>query len=226
MPSHCLPNHLYSASLIGRNALHAMMAGSPLTEAGDHRSKFIVDMIESAATLPHSTYCAERITTLSARRRYQYIRHLAIVPGFCYVRLFRPEWVVPAICALGPYPFSIDVASLQYYFRAEGKAVFQSGIRQGCRVLHIVGNNRFINEDKAKKLLSFGVSRVGSQRDRYYVDSGPPRMPPPNTRPRSRPPPVSRAPPMPPRGVPPPRPRQRDRSSPAPFTTYSRNPNQ
>ena len=158
MPSHRLPNHLYSASLVGRDALHSMLAGSPLDTASDRRSGFMIDMIEAAATLPHSKYHADTILSIPARRCYQYIRCLAVVPGFCYVRLFKPQWVVPALCALGPYPLNIDVAALKIYYRAKGKAVFQSGLCQGCKLLHIVGNRRFKQEDSAGRLLSFGVS--------------------------------------------------------------------
>ena len=139
MSSPHLPNHLYSASLIGWCALETVLAGSPLDQTSDMRAGFLVDQIETAATLPHSVYQAATILTISASRHYQYIRHLAVVPSFCYVKLFKPEWVVPALCALGPYPLNIDVVALKKYFRAEGKVIARSGTRMGTRIVHVIG---------------------------------------------------------------------------------------
>ena len=132
MPSKCIPNHLYSAGLIGHDALMSVLAGSPLDISSSRRSSFLDDQMKATATLPHSVYQAGVITSVSAAQRYQYIRRLAIVPGFCYVRLFKPEWVIPALYTLGPFPLNIDVAALKPYFHAEGKVITRSGSRQGC----------------------------------------------------------------------------------------------
>ena len=119
MPKH-LPRRHYEHSVIGRRALDALHIGPAQHALGLTRAGFLFAQMESAQTLDISL---RAISDLPQRRSKALWRsRFAAVPGFCHVRLFAYDWVVPAICALGAYPDAADVARLCPYFRSDRPA--------------------------------------------------------------------------------------------------------
>jgi len=116
---HTLPPFLYGLAVTGRTALASLPCPSRLSlSAGLSRTSFLVERIEAAADLPVVSPPADFWASLRSPQRFRLRRQLFRVPGFCYARLFDDAWLVPAICALGPYPACADVARLSGYFRA------------------------------------------------------------------------------------------------------------
>ena len=65
------------------------------------------------------------------------------VPGFCWTKLLAPDWLVPAVCALGAYPHSRDVAALSAWFREDPAvasfSLTRSRPRKRAEVAHVTG---------------------------------------------------------------------------------------
>lgn len=112
----CLPPDLYELSCIGRDALALLPPPSiALFDAGLTRISFLHAQMEATATLPISISALEW-SALGWLQRSCCRQRIYHVPGFCYSRLFANDWMVPAVCVLGPYPNSADVARLSGYF--------------------------------------------------------------------------------------------------------------
>ena len=161
----CLPADLYKLSCIGRDALTSLPPPShALLDAGLTCVSFLHAQMEAAATLPVSVSALawSSVGWVQRRRYRQRIFHVA---GFCYSQLFADEWMVPAVCTLGPYPDARDVARLSSFFRATAPlySAFPSGaIRHGLSVIHIRGCNTTARTGIADKLLSFPGSLAGA----------------------------------------------------------------
>ena len=120
--------------------------------------------MEAAATLPISSSALawSSMGWLRHRRRRQQIFRVA---GFCYSRLFADEWMIPAVCTLGPYPDPKDIARLSGYFRETAHLynAFPSGAsRCGLPIIHVRGSNMAACADIADKLASFAGCLTGA----------------------------------------------------------------
>ena len=161
----CLPADLYELSCIGRDALASLPPPSrALLDAGLTHVSFLHAQMEAAATLPASVSALawSSMGWVQRRRHRQRIFHVA---GFCYSRLFADEWMIPAVCTLGPYPDAKDVARLSGFFRASASLynAFPSGaLRRGLPVVHIRGCNTPACTNITDKLLSFSGSLAGA----------------------------------------------------------------
>ena len=175
MPKH-LPRCHYEHSVIGRQALASLHIGPAQHAQGLTRAGFLFAQMESASTLDISQ---RAISDLPLRRSKALWRsRFAAVPGFCHVRLFAYDWVVPAICVLGAYPDAADVARLCPYFHEDRPAnswgVFASSTRQSCPVLHVQGCDRPVSYFVQDKLKSSSGSLVGAGASGAPHPSGPP----------------------------------------------------
>ena len=157
----CLPTNLYELSCIGRDALACLPPPSrTLLDAGLTRVSFLHAQMEAAATLPISVSALawSSMGWVQHRRCCQKVFRVA---GFCYSWLFADEWMVPAVCTLGPYPNAKDVAHLSGFFRATASLynAFPSGaLRRGLPVIHIRSCNTAACTNVVDKLLSFSRS--------------------------------------------------------------------
>ena len=162
---HCLPTDLYELSCIGRDALACLPPPSrALLDAGLTRVGFLHAQMEAAATLPISISTLAW-SSLGWVRRRRCCQNIFRVAGFCYSRLFADEWMIPAVCTLGPYPDTRDVARLSGFFRASAPLynAFPSGaLCRGLPIIHIRGYNTAACTDIADKLLSFTGSVAGA----------------------------------------------------------------
>ena len=161
----CLPADLYELSCIGRDALASLPPPSrALLDAGLTRVSFLHAQMEAAATLPISV-SALAWSSMGWLRRRRCRQKIFRVAGFCYSRLFADEWMIPAVCTLGPYPETKDVARLSGFFRATAPLynAFPSGtLRRGLPIVHIRGCNFTARTDVAVRLLSFNASLAGA----------------------------------------------------------------
>jgi len=118
--------------------------------------------MEAASTLEITALAAAKNTTRPGK---SWRRTFTCVPGFCWVKLIADEWVVPAICTLGPYPAVTDVAKLAGYFRAleaGSMSVYWSHARKGVSVLHVTGTNKPARHQPKDRLRDLG-GVVGSR---------------------------------------------------------------
>ena len=161
----CLPTNLYELSCIGRDALACLPPPSrTLLAAGLTRIGFLHTQMEAVATLPISV-SALAWSSMGWVQRRHCRQKIFRVAGFCYSRLFADEWMVPAVCTLGPYPDTRDVARLSGFFRDTAPLynAFPSGaLRRGLPVVHIRGCNTAAHTSIADKLLSFTESLAGA----------------------------------------------------------------
>ena len=162
---HCLPGDLYDLSCIGRDALARLPPPSrALLDAGLTRVGFLHAQMEAAATLPMSI-SALAWSSLGWVQRRRHCQKIFRVAGFCYSRLFADEWMIPAVCTLGPYPDTKDVARLSGYFRATAPLynAFPSGVlRRGTPIVHIRGCNSTACTNIADRLLSLSGCLAGA----------------------------------------------------------------
>ena len=161
----CLPPDLYELSCIGRDALALLPPPSvALLDAGLTCVGFLHAQMEAAATLPISISALDWSTLGWLQRRCR--RHrIYCVPGFCYSRLFADEWMVPAVCVLGLYPDSADVAHLSGYFQDTAhlySTYLSSACRRGIPVLHIRGSNTSARIHIADRLSSYAGRLAGA----------------------------------------------------------------
>ena len=175
MPKHLLCRH-YEHSVIGRQALDTLHIGPAQHAQGLTHAGFLFAQMESAQTLDISLHA---ISDLPQRRSKALWRsRFAAVPGFCPVRLFAYEWVIPAICALGAYPDATDVARLCPYYRTDRPAnswgVFASSTRHGRCVFHVQGCDRPTSYNVQDRLKSLSGSLVGTGAPGAPCPSGPP----------------------------------------------------
>ena len=161
----CLPSDLYELSCIGRDALAAIPPPSrALIDAGLTCVGFLQAQMEAMATLPISS--SALAWSLMGWVRHgccrQRIYHVA---GFCYSRLFANEWMIPAVCTLGPYPDPKDVACLSGYFRETAHLyhAFPSGTsRRSLPILHVRGSNTAARIHVVDRLASFTSYLTGA----------------------------------------------------------------
>ena len=218
MPNKLSPSYIEHAA-IGREALSTLSIGPLQIADGLTRCGFLFAQMESAATLPLATRVATLFTLLpNARmkrkgisRANQWHSRLASVKGFCHLRLFTIDWVVPALCTLGAYPDACDVARLEAYFRSDftNWGIYSQGLRRGHQVVHICGSPQALSYTTSDKLCTLCGSLVGASYSNTPGHSGPPLPIPPahlctsdgSFRPPSRtrtPQPTPRPPPHPP----------------------------
>ena len=161
----CLPTDLYELSCIGRDALACLPPPSrALLDAGLTRVSFLHAQMEAAATLPVSV-SALAWSSMGWVHRRRCRQRIFRVAGFCYSRLFADEWMVPAVCTLGPYPDVKDVARLSGFFQATAPlyVAFPSGtLRRGLPVIHIRGFNAAARTDVVDKLTSLSGCLAGA----------------------------------------------------------------
>ena len=160
-----LPADLYELSCIGKEALARLPPPSrALLDAGLTRVSFLHAQMEAAATLPISV-SALAWSSMGWVQRRRYRQRIFRVTGFCYSRLFADEWMIPAVCTLGPFPDAKDVARLSGFFRATASLynAFPSGaLRQGLPVIHIRRCNTAACTNIADKLFSFSGCLAGA----------------------------------------------------------------
>jgi len=161
-----LPPFLYSLAVAGRAALASLPCPSRQSFCdGLSRTGFLVDRIEAAADLPAMCPPTDFWSSLRSPQRFRLRRQLFRVLGFCYAHLFDDAWLVPAICALGPYPACADVARLSGYFRAGADcySAFPSGVtRRGIPVAHIRGTNRVLSRPVYESLVGLSHMLAGA----------------------------------------------------------------
>ena len=161
----CLPDDLYTLSCIGRDALAAIPPPSrALLDAGLTRVGFLQAQMEAVATLPISSSALDWSSMGWVRRR-RCRQRIFRVAGFCYSRLFADEWMIPAVCTLGPYPDPKDIARLSGYFRETARLynAFPSGTsRRSLPVIHIRGSNAAARVHIVDKLASFAGCLAGA----------------------------------------------------------------
>ena len=161
----CLPGDLYDLSCIGRDALARLPPPSrALLDTGLTCVSFLHAQMAAAATLPLSV-SALTWSSLGWVQRRRHCQRIFRVAGFCYSRLFADEWMIPAVCTLGPYPDTRDVACLSGYFRATAPQynAFPSGIlRRGAPVVHIRGCNSVARTGIADKLTALSGCLAGA----------------------------------------------------------------
>jgi len=159
---HTLPPFLYGLAVAGRAALASLPCPSRRSlSLGLSRTSFLVGRIEAAANLPVVCPPASFWASLACPQRYRLRRQLFRVPGFCYARLFDDAWLVPAICALGPYPACANVARLSGYFcaSADHYSAFSSGLScRGVPVAHVCGTNRALSRPIFESLVGLSLS--------------------------------------------------------------------
>lgn len=143
-PCPCLlPPMLYDLACIGKSALASLVFTHNMALRGLTRSGFLSTQMESAALIPGISAMAP-----SGAYRYRYKKRAKLfsVPGFCYLKLFSDEWILPALCTLGPYPAATDVARLSAYFSAAASnnvfGIYSVSHRGGMDVLHVQGMAR------------------------------------------------------------------------------------
>ena len=172
----CLPNLLYELSLVGSSALSSLVISHRHKKAGLSRAGFILAQMDSALTLPCSVYAASQVPLRRSKAAWR--RNLAAVPGFCWIRLLKYEYVTPAICSLGAYPAASDVAALYPFFRDDIAlshwSSFVSGHRRGLPVIHVSYSYRPLRTTITDRLLSLRSPLVGSSLPPRKA-GGPPR---------------------------------------------------
>lgn len=179
MPAKHLPHLYYALSQVGKAELDALSLGPEHYALGLTRSGFLFAQMETASTLGTSVYTVDQLPFRRSRAAWR--RNLAPASGFCYLKLFQYEWVVPALCVLGAFPDAADVAKLSPYFRSDRSlsswGVFVSGSHRSRAVTHVVGVDRLLACSVESKLVSFSGSMVGSAFP--HLPSLPPRPVPP-----------------------------------------------
>ena len=175
MPKH-LPRRHYEHSVIGHRALDTLHIGPAQHAQGLTRAGFLFAQMESAFSLDISQHAVSDLPQCHSKALWR--SRFAAVPGFCHIRLFAYEWVVPAICALGAYPDAADVAHLCPYFCTDRPTnswgVFTSSIRRGRHVLHVCGCDRLMSYPVQDKLKSLSRSLVSAGAPGAPHPSGPP----------------------------------------------------
>ena len=145
--------------------------------------------MESAATLPLATRVASLFSLLpSAHMKRKGISHasqwcsrLASMKGFCHLRLFSHEWVVPALCTLSAYLDAADVARLDAYYRSDftNWGIYSQGLHRGHPVIHIQGSHRALSYSVSDRLRTLQGSLVGASYSNMPGYQGPPLPIPP-----------------------------------------------
>src|SRR5260370_11480974 len=143
---HRLPAYYYDLACSGK-ALLAPFEGRPAIRTPSGvvtRSGLLLDTMEANHFLPLALRRASLVRDCpdapSARRISRWAHQLNPVPGFCYLKLFKRDWDVPAIATLGPYPEAADVACLSQFFRAGQWGIYYSHSRSSRRVAHVSGS--------------------------------------------------------------------------------------
>ena len=164
-----MPNTLSSSYLehaaIGCEALRTLSIGPRQIADGLTRCGFLFAQMEAAATLPiaskvaslHSLPPNTRMKKIGLTCAAQWRSRMASVKGFCHLRLFAYEWVVPALCTLGAYPEACDVAQLEAYYHSDftNWGVYSQGSRRGHTIVHVRGSPRSLNIPVSDRLRSF-----------------------------------------------------------------------
>ena len=188
MPNKLSPSYLEHAA-IGREALRTLTIGPLQIANGLTRCGFLFAQMESAATLPLATRVASLFSLLPSAhmkrkgisRACQWHSRLASVKGFCHLRLFSIEWVVPALCTLGAYPDAADVARLDTYYRSDFAhwGVYSQGLHHGHPIVHIRGSSRALSYSISDRLRTLRGSLVGASHSNPPGNIGPPPPIPP-----------------------------------------------
>src|SRR5258708_20485305 len=120
---HRLPAYYYGLACSGKALLAPFEGRSAIrTPSGViTRSGLLLDSMEANHFLPLALRCASLVRdcpdSSSARRISRWAHQLNRVPGFCYLKLFKRDWYVPAIATLGPSLEAADAARLPPFFR-------------------------------------------------------------------------------------------------------------
>jgi hypothetical protein len=145
-------------------------------------SELCPDMFTTRASLLFDRM--ESFTHLAKPRRstktnnYKARARLFNVLGFCYVKLFSEEWIVPAIVTLGPYPSVRDVKCLSPYFKNEADCTFCLYDGGHKRALHISRSQNGVpfRSSLLAAMTCLAASKVGAHQPptdqhRYFSDT-------------------------------------------------------
>jgi len=111
------------------NTLHSSQV-APLTKAADRVSS---QDISTAATSKNAT-CPGKA----------WHRTFTCIASYCWVKLVAKEWIVLAVCTLGAYLDSANMACLALYFCKDGMSltIYQSHCWGWSQVMHMTGCDR------------------------------------------------------------------------------------
>jgi len=158
-----LPCQYYEHVAIGCTALKTLVVGPAQIAARLTQTSFLAAQMEAAATLDISIATASKNTACPSKA---WRRTFTCVSGFCWVKLIAAEWVVPAICTLGAYPISADMACLAPYFQdwidCTGFTIYHTQNKGLSQVLHMTGRNKSPTYKPKDRLRSLG-GVVGSR---------------------------------------------------------------
>jgi len=157
-----LPRRYYEHAAVGRVALAALQISRTQIAAGLTRTSFLAAQLDTATTLEVVTLAAAKNLTRPGKK---WRRTFTRVPSFCWVKLIADKWVVPAVCMLGAYPATSDVAKLASRFQTlEGGSlsIYKSHRRKGEDILHITGTSKPACHQPKDRLRDLG-GVVGSQ---------------------------------------------------------------
>src|SRR5258707_2746414 len=149
---HRLPAYYYDLACTAKPLLAPFGSCSALrTPSGViTHSGLLIDSMEANHFLPlalrHATLVQDCSDGPSSRRVSRWAHQLNRVPGFCYLKLFKRDWYVPAIATLGPYPEAADVARLSLFFRENGQwGIYYSHERSSLPVAHVIGSRHAVS---------------------------------------------------------------------------------
>src|SRR5258708_21398909 len=129
---HRLPTHYYELACAGKSLLAPFEGRSAIrTPSGVvTRSGLLLDSMEANHFLPLALRRASLVRDCpdgpSTHRISRCAHQLNRVPGFCYLKLFKWDWYVPAIATLTPYPEAARIARPSRVFRSCQRALFFS----------------------------------------------------------------------------------------------------
>src|SRR5258708_5416579 len=129
---HRLPAHYYVLACSGKALLAPFEGCSAIrTPSGVITcSGLLLDSMEANHFLPLALRRASLVRdcpdSSSARRISCWAHQLNCVPGFCYLKLFKRDWYVPAIATLDPYPEAANVPPRPQLFRPGHWGIFSS----------------------------------------------------------------------------------------------------
>src|SRR5258708_21124479 len=172
---HRLPAYYYGLACSGKALLAPFEGRSAIrTPSGViTRSGLLLDSMEANHFLPLALRCASLVRDCpdgpSARRISRWAHQLNHVPSFCYLKLFKRDWYVPAIATLGPYLDAADVARLSQFFRDGQWGIYFSHMRSSRRIAHISGSRHPIAYSPSDPLHALPDSAVRSARPQAPV---------------------------------------------------------
>lgn len=192
MPHNVLSTSYFKDASVGWYTLQELSIGPAQMATSLTHTGFLHAQMEDAATLPISTGAIFHMSLPPSPHMKckghtcasTWCSHLAAIKGFCHLCLFATEWVIPALCTLGVYPDTSDVAHLMAYYRSNFSSwgVYSQGFHCGHPVIHICGSNRALSYDISEQLQTLKGSLIGTSYHNQPFDySMPPHAPHPGS---------------------------------------------